>query len=441
MTKILRTAPAVIVAVELALLLVAGAATVARFRVFAPIDERAHYAYVQEVAEHGRLPVLGRDLVSWQALAIDNGTYPRRTAADNAATQGLKGQSYEAFQPPLYYLAAAPVFLVPNSYRAKLFALRWFDLALVLVAAGLAALLARAVFGERWLVPYSLALGVLAWPGVLVRAITVSNAALELPLAFAYLLAVFNAQTRRSAHWLVVAGPLLGLCLLTRVTLVFLAPLLLVPVLSLLRERRAAAVAAVAAPVVLLAPWLVSNVNRYHALTAAGLAKRIQAPLLDPGLPNYGLGDVPSRVNRLLWSMLPQEWLPEYGRPLLGIVLKALPLAFAALAIVAAVRARIWRDRAALLLAAPLPLALVLLVWILAGENWQSSFLIRYASAAFVPFALFAALAWRRARWRETGLIAFSAVAAVVVAVSWLVLAGSYYFTNLGGSLGIHPYG
>jgi hypothetical protein len=35
---------------------VLGAITVARFHIFAEVDERAHLAYVQEIAEHGRIP-------------------------------------------------------------------------------------------------------------------------------------------------------------------------------------------------------------------------------------------------------------------------------------------------------------------------------------------------------------------------------------------------
>jgi hypothetical protein len=65
--------------VQIAAIFVLGAVTVARFHIFAAVDERAHLAYVQEVAEHGRLPWLGRDYVSWQELAIEAHTYPRHS--------------------------------------------------------------------------------------------------------------------------------------------------------------------------------------------------------------------------------------------------------------------------------------------------------------------------------------------------------------------------
>ena len=73
---------------------------------------------------------------------------------------------------------------------------------------------------------YAAALSVLLWPGVIVRVITVSNAALELPLALLYVLAVWYASTRREPRLLLGAAGLLGLCLLTGLTLIFLAPLI-----------------------------------------------------------------------------------------------------------------------------------------------------------------------------------------------------------------------
>jgi hypothetical protein len=194
-----------LVILQLAALLVLGALVVARFPTFAEVDERAHYSYVQEVAEERRLPVLGRDLISPEAQAVEDGTWPRPSPRDPREL-GFEGQSYEAFQPPLYYLVTAPVFALVDDYRHKLYGLRAFDLLLLLCAVALLALLARAVFAGRWLLPFSLGLAVLLWPGVLVRMVTVSNSALELPLALAFLLAVWRATERRSAHATVAAG-------------------------------------------------------------------------------------------------------------------------------------------------------------------------------------------------------------------------------------------
>ncbi len=433
----------VLVAVQLAALLVVGVATVARFHVFAEIDELAHFAFVNEVADHGRLPVLGRDLVDAEDLAAAlGGLPPGGTRPEPPATQ-LARQQYEAFQPPLYYLVAAPASAVASSPRGKVFAVRGFDLALLLVAVGLLAVLARAVFARRWLLPFSLGLSVLLWPGVLVRAITVSNAALELPLTLAFLLACWHAHTRRSERWLLAAGGLLGLCLLTKLTLAPLGLLLAGAAIPFLRARRIpAAVGALAAPALLLAPWLASNLHRYDHLTAGALAKRIQAPLLDPGQPAYGFADITSRLDRLLSAMVPQEFDGELGRPVLGLLIKLLPLTFVAVALAAAfLRPRLLRGPEAALLGLPLALLLGLLVWILVVEDWQSSFLIRYANPAMAPFALFAAWAWRETGRSDRLTTGLAIAASGVVLATWVVLAGSYYFTDAGAALGIRAHG
>ena len=98
------------------------------------------------------------------------------------------------------------------------------------------------------------------------------------------------------------------------------------PAWAILRERRdraTLAVAAVAAvlPLVLLAPWLVSNESRYGALTADSLAKQMQLPLLNPTGQHYGLQSLLSGVGGLTRALLPQEWWSQYAGA--GVVLRA----------------------------------------------------------------------------------------------------------------------
>ena len=122
-----------LVVLQVLAIVVLGAATVARFHVWADVDERPHFDYVQAVAEDGRLPEL-TDLVSPEVQAITDRTWPEPSPVD-PAIRGLAGRSYEAFQPPLYYLVAAPAFLVEADHLRKVKVLRAFDLLLVLAAA------------------------------------------------------------------------------------------------------------------------------------------------------------------------------------------------------------------------------------------------------------------------------------------------------------------
>src|SRR4051812_1253243 len=121
-----------LVGVLLAALVALSVVTVTRFHVWAEIDERPHYDYIQKVAEDHRIP-RPTDLVSPEVQAITDRTYPR-PSPNYPVTAGLSGRSYEAIQPPLYYFVATPVFLAVGDHKDKVFALRAFDLVLFLLA-------------------------------------------------------------------------------------------------------------------------------------------------------------------------------------------------------------------------------------------------------------------------------------------------------------------
>ena len=186
-------------------------------------------------------------------------------------------------------------------------ALRLLGAALLALAAYLLWRLARgspAVF--------AVALCFLLWPGVVVRTVTASNAALELPLALGALLALRAAHERRDGRVLVLAGALVGLGLLTRLSLVVLVPVLAVVALPYLREgRRGAAALALALPALLLAPWVASNVDRYGAPTASALVREMQEPVLNPTGADLGAGDLRALHGRLLGGVLAEEWWSE----------------------------------------------------------------------------------------------------------------------------------
>jgi hypothetical protein len=418
-----------------------GLCTVFRFPVFAAVDERAHLAYVQEVAEDGRMPWVGRNHVFWQELAIEARTYPRASGLDPARL-GLRGSSYEGWQPPLYYVLAAPAFEIPGDYRHKVYAVRAFDLLLLGASVALVTLLARAVFEDDWIAPCCAALLPPLWPGVLVRSITTSNVALEMPIVPLYLLAIWHATRRSRPSLLLAAGGLLGLCLLTQLTLLCLAPLLLPPLRAHLRARRDAAgvmtlAAAVALPLVLVAPWLGLNESRYGALTAGAIEERITAGYLPPG-PHGGLGAVLAGVQRFGHALLPQEWWPEY-RGTAGIALIALVvLPLLALAPLLA-RPRLARELPVLVLGSPLLLGLATLIAIMLAEHWSAALFPRYLSPMIAPFVLCGVWLWRR---RTTGvphlwILRGGAMYGTALTLVWIYLAGAPYFVHLGAHFGI----
>jgi Dolichyl-phosphate-mannose-protein mannosyltransferase len=431
----------ILVVLQVAAILILGVTTVARFHIFAVVDEVPHLAYVQEVAEHERLPWLGHSYVAWQEIAIERHTYPRPSSF-NPRLIGFEGASYEAWQPPLYYVLASAAFDIPHDYRHKIFAVRAFDLLLLLVAVVVLARLAQTVFKELWLVPYCLALSTLLWPGVIVRAITVSNAALELPLVALYALALWNATTRPRIRSLLIASALAGLCVLTQLTLACLAPLVAVPLVALCRERSwrttiGATALTVALPTILVAPWLASNLSRYGALTASASLERMQEAF-EPGTRQYGVNVVTSNLWRFTQAALPQEWWPEY-RGALGAIAIALPcvlLLAGALAVIR--RPRTVCSRAGILLAGPLLLGFATLAAIVLLAGWQSSFMPRFLNPMLPLFALFVAWSWTQTQTGTRATFGLASTSTAATSVVWVCMAGAYYFTNVGATLGIH---
>lgn len=411
-----------LVALQLAALLVLAVATVARFPVWALVDEAAHYDYVQWIAEDGRLPVLDEDRVHPEVLAIDEGTYPA-PARVPAGERGLFGRSYEGFQPPGAYLLATPVFAVAGDHERKLRALRAVGVVLLGAAVALTWLLARRVMPDAPLAGLSLALTFLLWPGVVVRAATFSNAALELAVGAALSLALWRALADRSERWLVAAGALTGLAVLTKLTLLAFAPALALVCVAFLREGRWRAVAgAVALPALMAAPWLAFNLRHYGALTGSAEMRDLVEPSLNPERRDYGLGDLPGRHVPLLNGVLPEEWWVEFlssTKRRLRDVLVGLVIAVPLLASLRIPRGE--RGRAAAVLLLPLAAGIALMSVSLLAENWDA-FQPRYLYGTLPGFAVLAALALRRA-FGERALVWSSAGLTALLLALWAHLA------------------
>ncbi len=421
-----------LVVLQVMAVVVLGAATVARFHVWADVDERPHYDYVQTVAEDGRLPLL-TDLVHPEVQAITDRTWPAPSPVD-PASRGLAGRSYEAFQPPLYYLLAAPAFLLEPDHLRKVKVLRALDLLLVLVAVGLLWPLARALRPEDPLLPFAAALTVVLWPALLVRGITVSNAALELPLATALLLVAWRVATAPRRRARVALGLLLGACLLTKSTLIALAPLvLLVAAVDWRRHRdTAGTAAALALPAALLAPWLAFNLAHYDALTPSAAAREQQQPFVNPQQVEYGVGDAVERTGRMPDQVLPVEFLGQLDVPW---VRAATALVFAALFVPAVVLAVVApRRRTVWFFALPVLTGYLMLVVTLLSANWPS-FNLRYLYP-MLP-ALAAAVAAAVPPRGERLAWAVIAGCCVLLTAVWIDMAGAFYFTDAGDELGI----
>lgn len=427
-----------LIAAQLAVIAVAGLATVFSLPRFTG-DEAAHFSYVQSVAEDHRLPMLGTDLVSPQAEAIYEGTYPGDGRLDRTK-RGLGGYSYEAFQPPLTYVLAAPVFLAGGSdYVLKLRLLRLFGLVLLFVAAWLLWRLVRAVTApdEDPEPRYALALTVFLWSGLVLRTVTFSNAGLEIVIGVGLTLTLWHAWQRRSPRMLLLAALLLGVGLLTRLTIVTFAPSLLLCAWIVLRDpsvpgrtKALTALGIVAIPLLLLAPWLASNLDRYGSLTGSSIVRDMQEPYLNPDGVRWNVTDIPSRLVVLTRAPLAEEWwswfLSAGRRWAAGIIGFAILLGVPAG--VLTLRPATRRNALLGLLALPILAGVAWMAVALQAANWDF-FLPRYLYPAIPGFAALAAVALGRVRQGRV-LLPVAATLTVLLTGWWIYLAGVEPFTG-----------
>jgi hypothetical protein len=209
-------------------------------------DEPAHYNYVAHVAETGTLPELRQG--DWDAQLLSRLQNGRLEPSDSIAAI-----RYEGWQPPLYYLAAAPVYLVgPADTPSRVLRLRLFGVLLGGLTLVLGVLVARHVMPEQ------LALTVpLVMAGVpMFTAVSASVSAdplanlLAVSLTLAMLRAVPPART----------GVLLGLGVVGKLALGAFAPLALW--LMMRRSARHGLILIGSSALVVL-PWLVHQVTTY----------------------------------------------------------------------------------------------------------------------------------------------------------------------------------
>lgn len=201
------------------------------------LDESQHFHYVQYLVEEHRLPVLWSDHLSDEVIdsifatrryvTLGNETMPVR--AEVMIPGRLDFESYEAYQPPLYYLFLVPFYVLgPAPILSKLFFLR---LAGVLFS-GFTLLIiwrsSRLLFpGQVWIaVAATLFTALLPERAISVAQLN-NDILLEVFCAAVFgLLAAMTVQgfTRRN---ILLTGFMLGLAILTKLSALTLVPIVI----------------------------------------------------------------------------------------------------------------------------------------------------------------------------------------------------------------------
>jgi 4-amino-4-deoxy-L-arabinose transferase-like glycosyltransferase len=224
-------------------------------------DEPAHVNYVAQVATTGTLPVL-------QPGDWDNDLLERLKATKFPPSESVAAVRYEGWQPPLYYVLAAPIYgLAMGLGREEMVdALRLFTVLLGALTLLVSYALARAAFGSTgspWLA-LAVPLAMVGVPMFTAMSAAVTNDGLANLLAALLSLEAVRALRRPPTRaGSVRIGVEMGASLLTKLTV---APFVAVAGLALLvgsrragntwRQALGLAVLAGAVGLLLWAPWL-----------------------------------------------------------------------------------------------------------------------------------------------------------------------------------------
>jgi len=304
-------------------IMVLGVVSAVRLPIWNPIDEGAHFNYVQILAEEKRLPVMLKDRSSKEVVAISRRTYPKLLESD-LKEPGWGYWAYEAFQPPFYYLLAWPVYqLAPANHLQKVLWLRLFNLMIFLGSIVVTLKIVEKLLPKNiW--AKVLVLSVFAWPGMVVRNSTVGNQSLELWWG---VMVVFFGQRwleKRKVIDLAGAGAAVALGVVTKFTLIYLMPIWLIWAIDGWRMKKLKIKQILAMGTVMImivSPWFFFNLKNFGQPTISKLVIARLRPFI-PEKYDFGLGDIPGLAGKAVGSMvMPEEWQKhlEINRTVAGI--------------------------------------------------------------------------------------------------------------------------
>ncbi|HEX6489654.1 MAG TPA: hypothetical protein VF137_12385 [Candidatus Dormibacteraeota bacterium] len=293
--------------------------------IWSRVDEAQHWDFVAHLAQ-GSYPVEGRTMIlqSTVDLMAETGIFrwnvpgdqplplQREVSQFTTVPSYLHGYarrlwvqrhiwwfSYEAGQPPLYYLAAVPFWLAGNHLagpEGAVYAVRVLDALLVGCLGLLAFLLARTVFPGRRVVAWLSAVVVAVLPGLLLNGSQVTNDTLAGVLGAATLLAaVRGLRSGWPARSVVLVGFLFGAALLTKLTTTGLAlPLLAAFAWPSIRARKLVrrdllnGCVAAGIAVIVVVPWLVLNLHLYGHVLPSAASRNLIGAIFPTVVPSPG---------------------------------------------------------------------------------------------------------------------------------------------------------
>jgi len=403
-------------------------------------DEPAHFNYIRAIGDTGALPVLQQGDYNQEDLE-------KIKAAKFPATLSIDAIRYEAYQPPLYYLAATPIYLIARSagLDATVIALRLFSVALGVIVLMLAFAIVREIFATRGDDLLALAtVGAMATiPQHIAVSASISNdLAAEAVLALILLLAVKRVNgTMRDSRFVILGGIAFGAALLTKTTAYFPGAVVLVGAIFAAKAATTSqiriAIFLFALATLIAAPMFARNLLIYGITDPLGIARHdsvvIGQPTTAEMIARFGLNKIVSDffvvTFKSFWAQFGWMGVPVHER---------IYIALAALTVIAILghifyAIRILRQRdllspaqwwCAILLSAMIGVAVA--DYVLYNFKFLQ-FQGRYLFPALVPLALFLAIGLRELipnvfRKIIFALLYIALVALDVVCLFWFIV-------------------
>ena len=347
-------------------------------------DEPAHYNYIEQVADTGTLPVLQQG--DWNTALLDRLKNGRLQPTDSVASI-----RYEGWQPPLYYVLAAPLFRLSERepVEQQVNTLRLFGAAL-----GALTLIAGYLVAREVLAPSLAAAVPVAMVGVpMFSAVSSSISADALGNLFAAVLVLVLLRTlalpRVDARRASALGALVALGVLAKLALAIFVPIGLAVVMYRATRKLRCALAFVGVGTAVGTPWMIHQVTSYGLTDPLATARH--AIVTDqPRFP----GLTPEYVSSFLTISFHSFWA-QFGW--MGIVAPdRLYWAWGALCVLAVLglllhlRSPRWQPRWLLLGATIIGAWLAYLGYNVTFQQPQG----RYLFTALAPLAVFLVVGW-----------------------------------------------
>lgn len=178
-------------------------------------DEPAHFNYIRAIAETGSLPVLQRG-------DYDQDYLEKIKAAKFPTSLSIDGIRYESYQPPLYHLAATPIYLIARvgGLDVAVIALRFLSIILGAVLLYVVYRIIQEIFPDDHLLALATVGAMAVIPQHIAVSASISNdIAAELVVALLLWVAVRRVHNNISDNRFVILGGILyGAALLTKTT-------------------------------------------------------------------------------------------------------------------------------------------------------------------------------------------------------------------------------